>query len=35
MLVKKNDTIADLELLKHMVSTTGDLGKELEIFPMK
>lgn len=30
LLEKKNDTIADLELLKHMVSATDDLKKELE-----
>lgn len=31
LLEKKDDTIADLELLKCMVSTTDDLEKELEI----
>lgn len=30
LLEKKDDTIADLKLLKSMVSTTGDLEKELE-----
>lgn len=30
MLEKKNDTIAELELLRKMVSSTEDLQKEME-----